>query len=682
MPGALATIRAVLRLPSLRRLIPAFLAFSVAEWASWIGVVVYAYSRGGPAEAGVVAGVVFIPSILVAPAASMFGDRRPRAQVLAAAYAILALSMAATAVALAVAPPFVAYLMATVAATSITLVRPAHAALLPEVAQKPDELAVANAASGTVEGLGALLGPLLAGLLIAVAGPAAVYGANALLALAAVALLLPLARSALPNLEARAARVQGLAAELGAGLRTVLGDRRLLAVTAILSGAIALLGAFNVLLTVIAIDLLGGQESTIGFVGAVAGVGAVIGAGLTSALMGRERLAAIYVAAGALFAGSVAIIGFDPGSVVVLACVVGAGLGWAFVYVEALTLAQRLAGDDVMSRVFGVMESTMMASQAAGALAVPLLIAAFGPTAAITVCGLGFGIVVAVAAPTLIRADRLVPSRVRQLQALRRVPMFGPLSAPILERLATSSSTIEVEAGQAIVTAGEVGDRFYVILSGEVDVMPLAGGKRTLTAGESFGEIALVQDVPRTATVTATRPSELLALERGAFLGALTGQPRSRALADAVSRRRLAADTAVEASGLETLSRAAALRAVDRIHGSHHEGTATDGPGLLCGRSTRVQRLGHPTGGCGCVREMTADLHPLTAQVVERRLLAGGTATERNGPEKTPSGSSESSTAIQLPRSTSHDGSITNSWRPPRPSGDAMKAANWSADWS
>ena len=288
MPGALGTIRAVLRLPSLRRLIPAFLAFSVAEWASWIGIVVYAYSRGGPAEAGIVAGVVFIPSIIVAPAASMFGDRRPRTQVLAAAYAILALSMAATAVALATAPPFVAYVMATVAATSITLVRPAHGALLPEVAQKPDELAVANAASGTVEGLGALVGPLLAGLLIAAAGPAAVYGANALLALGAVAAVLPLARGALPVLEAPAARTQGLFAELGAGLSTVLGDRRLLAVMAILSGAIALLGAFNVLLTIIAIDLLGGQESTIGYVAAVAGVGAVVGAGLTSSLMGRS----------------------------------------------------------------------------------------------------------------------------------------------------------------------------------------------------------------------------------------------------------------------------------------------------------------------------------------------------------------------------------------------------------
>ena len=141
-------------------------------------------------------------------------------------------------------------------------------------------------------------------------------------------------------------------------------------------------------------------------------------------------------------------------------------MGWAFVYVEALTLAQRLAGDDVMSRVFGVMESTMMASQAARRACRSVAHRGIRPDWRPSLaCGLAFGLVVAGAAPTLIRADRLVPSRLRQLQALRRVPMFGPLSAPVLERLATSSTTIEVEAGQAIVTAGEVGDRFYVILS-------------------------------------------------------------------------------------------------------------------------------------------------------------------------------------------------------------------------
>jgi hypothetical protein len=421
------------------------------------------------------------------------------------------------------------------------------------VVQTPDELAVANAASGTVEGLGALIGPLVAGLLVGLAGPAAVYGAIAFLTLGSTLAVLPLARVARPlDVATAVPRTSGLVRELGAGLRTVLGDRRLFAVMAVLSGAIALLGAFNVLLTVIAIDLLGGDESTIGYVAAVAGLGSVLGAGATGLLMGRERLATVYVGAGALFAGAVAVIGLGPGPVVILVCVVASGVGWAFVYVEALTLAQRLAGDDVMSRVFGVMESTMMASQSLGALAVPVLIAAVGVMPAIVLSALAVGVVVAAAASTLIQADRLAPSHVRQLRALRGVPMFGPLSAPVLERLATAATTILVEAGQAIITAGEVGDRFYVILAGEVEVTTPAGGHRRQSGGEAFGEIALLRDIPRTATVTAVTPTELLALDRGAFLEALTGQPRSRALADAESDRRLETDVVVAAPRVDS----------------------------------------------------------------------------------------------------------------------------------
>jgi MFS family permease len=550
MQSALNTVRAVFRLPALRRLIPAFLAFSVAEWASWIALVVYAYSRGGAVEAGIVAGVVFLPSVIVAPAASMVGDRRPRAQVLAGAYAILALAMAAAALALAVAPAPIAYAMAMLAATSITLVRPAHAALLPEVAEAPESLAVANAASGTVEGLGALIGPLLAGLLVGLGGAGAVYAALALLTFASFVAVLPLARAARPLVVPKSMpHREPLLTELGAGLRAILRDRRLLAVMAVLSGAIALLGAFNVLLTVIAIDLLGGDESTIGYLAAVAGLGSVFGASVTGLLMGRERLATIYVGAGAVFAVSVAAIGLGPPPLVVLALVVASGVGWAFVYVEALTLAQRLAGDDVMSRVFGVMESTMMASQSLGALVVPLLIVALGSMAAIVASGLALGAVVAIAAPTLIRADRLVPSRVRQMRAMRGVPMFGPLSATVLERLVRSSTTVEVEAGRTIVAAGEIGDRFYVILAGDVEVATPGGALRRLAAGDSFGEIALLRDIPRTATVTALTPTELIAIDRGAFIEALTGQSRSRALAEAESTRRLEADLAAEVGG-------------------------------------------------------------------------------------------------------------------------------------
>jgi len=455
-----------------------------------------------------------------------------------AAYLCEAVAMGVTAVAMAFGPALVAYAAATLAATSITLARPAHAALLPEIVETPDELAIANAASGTVEGLGALLGPLVTGVLVALGGPAAVYLAAAFLATGSTIAILPIARHAPPRPlgEEHARTVYGL---LAAGFHAVLADRRLLAVFGILAGVIALLGAFNVLIAIIATDLLGGDDSTIGFVAAVSGLGAVVGAGATGLLAGRERLATAYVGAAVVFAVAVALIGFDPPPGAILVCVAAAGFGWAFVYVEALTLAQRLAGDDVMSRVFGVMESTMMASQALGALAVPILTAAFGTLAAIVASGIGLGLVVLIAGPTLIRADRVVPDHARKLRAMRAIPMFGPLSAPVLERLVNGAHVEWVEQGKAIVTEGEIGDRFYVILMGSVEVTNSAGVHRHQGVGDSFGEIALIRGVPRTATVRAIDTVELLALDRGSFLEALTGQPRSRALADAESQRRL-----------------------------------------------------------------------------------------------------------------------------------------------
>ena len=192
----IAIFRAALRLPQLRRIVGAFLLFSIGEWATWIGIIVYAYGRGGAAETGIVAGVMFLPSIVVAPAASLLGDRLPRARVLAIGYAVQALAMGATALALAAGPPLVAYVLATVSATSITLTRPAHGALLPEIVGSPDELTVANVASGTVEGLGALIGPLVAGLLVGLSGPAAVFAATAGGAAVASLAVTPIARTA------------------------------------------------------------------------------------------------------------------------------------------------------------------------------------------------------------------------------------------------------------------------------------------------------------------------------------------------------------------------------------------------------------------------------------------------------------------------------------------------------
>jgi MFS family permease len=327
---------------------------------------------------------------------------------------------------------------------------------------------------------------------------------------------------------------------LARGLRTAIGDRRLVAVLAVLSGSIALLGALNVFYAVIAVELLHADDSVIGYLAAASGIGSVVGAAASGALVGRERLAAGFLGAAVLFGASLAVVGLVPSAVLVVVGLVGAGAGWAFVYVQAQTLAQRLAGDDVMSRVFGVMEALMMASQSLGALLVPVMVVVFGPALAIAVSG-GFLIVIAVvAAPTLMRADRIAPERIRDLRALRAVPMFGPVAAPVLERLASGSVRVTADPRSSIVTQGEIGERFFVILSGTVTVLVDGSSIGSEGPGDSFGEIALLRDVPRTATVRADTPVELLAIDRASFLDALTGQPRSQALARATAAERLA----------------------------------------------------------------------------------------------------------------------------------------------
>src|SRR5262245_34108573 len=169
MRTRLGVLAAAFRNPTLARLQFAYLTFSFAEWATWVAVIVFAYGRGGAPEAGVVAAISIAPVILLAPIVAGFGDRYPRARVLVAMSGLQASLMAAPALALlGGTPAVVVYALATASASTVAMTRPIHASLLPEVVASPDELTAANVVTGLVESLGSLLGPLGAGLIIAV----------------------------------------------------------------------------------------------------------------------------------------------------------------------------------------------------------------------------------------------------------------------------------------------------------------------------------------------------------------------------------------------------------------------------------------------------------------------------------------------------------------------------------
>jgi hypothetical protein len=226
--------------------------------------------------------------------------------------------------------------------------------------------------------------------------------------------------------------------------------------------------------------------------------------------------------------------------VLVVLLLVLAGIGTIFVYIGVQTMTQRIAGATVRSRVFGVYEALMQGSVAVGALAVPVLISLAGVTGAFVIAGLVLPLVALLAGRTLLAADRTVVMRVEELNLLRANPLFALLSAPILESLSAALRPESYTAGQVILRQGDRGDRYFLLAHGAVRIEIDGRLVQTLGPGDGFGEIALLRDVPRTATVLAIDDVVVFSLEREPFLSALTGVPDSRAAAEAVVEQRLA----------------------------------------------------------------------------------------------------------------------------------------------
>jgi MFS family permease len=561
MPTRFDVLAAVVRSPVLRRLELAYLTFAFGEWATWVAVIVYAYGRGGAGEAGIVVFVELAPSIILAPAVAALGDRFARERVLLGTYAAQAALMAMTAIALVTqSAPLVVYGLATVVATLVALSRPIHSALMPEAVDAPDDLTAANVVSGMAESLGSLIGPLGAGVLIGLGGPAAVFTVAAVGNVVGSAAVLGVVRDRAairhrqaaapvgPSLErmsgdpTRASRWRATTTELVGGLHPIHADVLVRAVVLIASWATFLVGAMDILYAVLAIELMGLDGGGVGFVGAIGGVGAILGSVTGLLLVGRERLGVSLAASAVLFGAGIATIALATGSFAAAALLVLAGVGSGLTNVGAQTLIHRLAGDDVMSRVFGVLQGLMMGATALGALAVPLVIALVGNRATFAVAGLSLPFVLVILGRAIIRGDRLDAGRAAELRLLRGIPMLAPLSGPVLERLAAGIVRSSHPAGATVIREGDLGDRFHVVASGTLVVSVAGRETRRLGPGDGFGEIALVRDVPRTATVTAVDEVSLLDIGREPFVEALGGQHRSRTIAAGLVDERLAAD--------------------------------------------------------------------------------------------------------------------------------------------
>ena len=564
--ASLRAFVAVLRNPDLRRMALAYLGFSVLEYGTWVALLVYAYDASGPAAVGLVAFGQLVPAAFFAPLVNSLGDRYRRDRLLVAGYAALALTTLAVGVAmLAGLPAALVYLVAVAYSCSLTIARPLQAALIPSYADTAQEVTAGNAVSTVIDGLGVLIGPLLAGLLLIAGQPGQVFVIGAVLVAVSTVLAYRL-RPHQPDAavvhaaDARASESATIG-DIGAasymarpassapaqpslfeGIRQVSRDTDQRVLVVMLGARYVMIGALDVLLVLLAIEVLDIGGSGAGYLTAAAGLGGVLGGALTILLVGRGRLSPWLAFGAAVFGLGLLLTSVAPSTSAAAGMMVVCGISLAIVDVAGRTLLQRIVPHEVLAGVFGLVEGFAMAGLAIGSILPSILVSRIGLSGTFVVIAAILPIGAVVAWVRLGRAERRIRVPTQEIRLLRALPLFAPLPGPALEAAARALAPVLRGAGAQVIRQGDVGDRYYVIERGRLSVSQDGRELRQLERGDAFGEIALMRAVPRTATVTALTDVELQALDRDSFLLAITGTFEARATADRIAEEHLARD--------------------------------------------------------------------------------------------------------------------------------------------
>jgi MFS family permease len=525
----------------LRRAQISFGAMWAGESAFMVALGVVAFRAGGVAAVGAVTAARMAPAALLAPFLATMADRVRRERVLVWVGVVRAAMLGCAAVTTAAgAPAASTYGFAVVATVAMTLFRPAHSALLPALAKSPQELTSANAVRGMLDSSATLGGPVVAAVLLAASGPAAVFAACSAVSLLAGLVVVALRYDAPP----RAEPAPDGGHELVQGFTTIAADRSLGLITALGVVQTFTRGCLTVFTVVVAIDLLDTGDPGVGVLNAAVGAGGVLGSILAFGLVRSGGLASWFGVGIALFGAPLALIGVFPDLAAALVLLGLVGIGNALIDVGGFTMLARLADETVLARMFGAFEAILTLGVAAGGLLAPLVIELLGLRLALLAIGLMAPLAVAASWPALRRLDARTSVRDADIEILRGVRMLGALPVATIEQLGAGLEHVEFVPRQTVFEQGERGDRFYIVESGRAEVVLDGHVVETLARGSCFGEIALLRDQPRSATVRASADATLRVsvLQRNMYLTAVTGYPASAVAGEEVVTARLSAD--------------------------------------------------------------------------------------------------------------------------------------------
>jgi MFS family permease len=554
-----ASLSTVLHNANLRRLNLAFAGSAIGDWAYATAILIWAYDVGGVRAVGIWFTVRLVLLTIVTPFAATLVDRLPRRAVMVGADVIRGVIAAVVAVLLwTEAAPAWIFILATLSSIASAPFRPAVAAILPTLVETPEELTAANGTTSTVDSLTFIIGPAIGGLMVAWFGIPFVVAFNALTFAWSAAMLLRIRPKAVPVVEVEAAIAQGgtdagaepvaaaddeapkesFLAESMAGFKTIWRDRDLRLISGVYAAQTVVAGASAVFVIEMAVQMTTFGSRGVGYLDSIFGLGALLGGLVAIGRASARRLATDFGVGVVFWAIPLLLTAVWPQMWAVFLALFVIGAANPIVDVNAATILQRTTADEVMGRVFGALETALIASMALGSAIMPVLIELFGLRWALAILAVMVSAAVLPAFGRLRRMDAAL-AEPEGLVLLRGIPMFAPVEPKALELMAQRMVRIEVPAGETVIREGEPGDRFYVIESGALTATFNGEVLSQMGAGDPFGEIALLRDVPRTATVTADEPSVLLALDREPFLDAVTGNSEVNSRADDLIGKRI-----------------------------------------------------------------------------------------------------------------------------------------------
>lgn len=532
-----------LRQPDIRRLEVAWALSLTGTFSYTVALLAYAYAEGGAHLVAAYGVASTVPGAVLTPLLMSLTDRVGAATMLRVTTVTRTTLIAlAAGCAMADAPGWLVVALAAGAHSLSATFRPTQATSLPWLARTPAELTAATVTATMAENLAALVGPVLAGIVLAAwDAPTAIAVSGGCLLLATTSLLrLSVPDAARPR---RTERQGGLFRGIVDGGVALARIGRPAGLVVIAFAQTFVRGALLVLMIILALDTLSLGDDSIGWLNAAIGLGGLAGALVAARVVHMTTLGRCLIVGVGGWGVGVAALSGAPTGVVAFAALVLVGVSNAFQDASAFIMMPRLLGPEIAGRAMGAFELVVMAGMGSGSLLAPALVDWLGTRGALLCVGAVLFVLSAAYFGPFATIDREMPQPPPEAALLRTVSVFAPLPLMVIEQLALSAEPHRYADGEVVTREGDPGDRFYVVTAGTATVS--VGGERRpdLGPGDGFGEIALLHDVPRTATVTASGPLQLLGLAQDRFLSAVSDNQVSAEQAQALARQRLTADS-------------------------------------------------------------------------------------------------------------------------------------------